>query len=567
MARENKFEADEKGKMENIDKTSFGKWWHNAVIYQIYPRSFQDSNGDGIGDLQGIISRLDYLKTLGVDAVWLSPVCRSPQDDNGYDISDYQDIDPMFGTLKDMEELISEAGKRGIRIIMDLVLNHTSDEHFWFVEAKSGKENPYHDYYVWRDGEPATPPNDMKACFGGSAWEWSPEAGQYYFHQFSVKQPDLNWDNPKVRQEIYQMIKWWMDKGVGGFRLDVIDQIAKVPDEKITNNGPMLHTYIRELSRETFQKGDLVTVGEAWGATPELAKLYSSPDNSEFSMVFQFEHIVLDQQEGKEKWDLAPLPFLKLKEILNQWQTSLYQCGWNSLFWDNHDLPRIVSRWGDDKRYRTESAKMLATLLHGMQGTPYIYQGEELGMTNVRYPIEEYRDIETLNLYRERMEAGYEKEDVMESIYAKSRDNARTPMQWDNGTHAGFTDGTPWMKVNPNYKEINAAAQVGVPGSVFAYYQRLVALRKEYPVLTDGRFLMLMEKDEQVFAYVRENEQCRLLVICNFFGNSVECALTEEWEQETLLIGNYEDREAGVLKPYEARMYLAYAKNSRSVIS
>ena len=567
MARENKFEADEKGKMENIDKTSFGKWWQNAVIYQIYPRSFQDSNGDGIGDLQGIISRLDYLKTLGVDAVWLSPVCRSPQDDNGYDISDYQDIDPMFGTLKDMEELISEAGKRGIRIIMDLVLNHTSDEHFWFVEAKSGKENPYHEYYVWRDGEPATPPNDMKACFGGSAWEWSPEAGQYYFHQFSVKQPDLNWDNPKVRQEIYQMIKWWMDKGVGGFRLDVIDQIAKVPDEKITNNGPMLHTYIRELSRETFQKGDLVTVGEAWGATPELAKLYSSPDNSEFSMVFQFEHIVLDQQEGKEKWDLAPLPFLKLKEILNQWQTSLYQCGWNSLFWDNHDLPRIVSRWGDDKRYRTESAKMLATLLHGMQGTPYIYQGEELGMTNVRYPIEEYRDIETLNLYRERMEAGYEKEDVMESIYAKSRDNARTPMQWDNGTHAGFTDGTPWMKVNPNYKEINAAAQVGVPGSVFAYYQRLVALRKEYPVLTDGRFLMLMEKDEQVFAYVRENEQCRLLVICNFFGNSVECALTEEWEQETLLIGNYEDREAGVLKPYEARMYLAYAKNSRSVIS
>ena len=567
MARENKFEADEKGKMENIDKTSFGKWWQNAVIYQIYPRSFQDSNGDGIGDLQGIISRLDYLKTLGVDAVWLSPVCRSPQDDNGYDISDYQDIDPMFGTLKDMEELISEAGKRGIRIIMDLVLNHTSDEHFWFVEAKSGKENPYHDYYVGRDGEPAKPPNDMKACFGGSAWEWSPEAGQYYFHQFSVKQPDLNWDNPKVRQEIYQMIKWWMDKGVGGFRLDVIDQIAKVPDEKITNNGPMLHTYIRELSRETFQKGDLVTVGEAWGATPELAKLYSSPDNSEFSMVFQFEHIVLDQQEGKEKWDLAPLPFLKLKEILNQWQTSLYQCGWNSLFWDNHDLPRIVSRWGDDKRYRTESAKMLATLLHGMQGTPYIYQGEELGMTNVRYPIEEYRDIETLNLYRERMEAGYEKEDVMESIYAKSRDNARTPMQWDNGTHAGFTDGTPWMKVNPNYKEINAAAQVGVPGSVFAYYQRLVALRKEYPVLTDGRFLMLMEKDEQVFAYVRENEQCRLLVICNFFGNSVECALTEEWEQETLLIGNYEDREAGVLKPYEARMYLAYAKNSRSVIS
>lgn len=544
-------------KKVKIEETAFKKWWHNAVIYQIYPRSFQDSNGDGIGDLQGIIRRLDYLETLGVDAVWLSPVCRSPQDDNGYDISDYQDIDPMFGTLKDMEELIMEAGKRGIRIIMDLVLNHTSDEHPWFVEAKSGKENPYHDYYVWRDGVPGTPPNDMKACFGGSAWEWSPEAGQYYFHQFSVRQPDLNWDNPKVRQEIYQMIQWWMEKGVGGFRLDVIDQIAKVPDEKITNNGPMLHTYIRELSRETFQKGDLVTVGEAWGATPDLARLYSSPDGSEFSMVFQFEHILLDQQEGREKWDLAPLPFLKLKEILNQWQTSLYQCGWNSLFWDNHDLPRIVSRWGDDKRYRTESAKMLATLLHGMQGTPYIYQGEELGMTNVRYPIEEYRDIETLNLYRERMEAGYEKEDVMASIYAKSRDNARTPMQWDKRTHAGFTDGTPWMKVNPNYQEINAAAQVGVPGSVFEYYRRLVALRKEYPVLTDGRFRMLMEKDEQVFAYVRENEQCSLLVICNFFGKPAKCGLAEEWDQETLLIGNYEDREAGVLKPYEARMYLA----------
>ena len=560
MVRENMVQAEKK-------KIGFEKWWQNAVIYQIYPRSFQDSNGDGIGDLQGIISRLDYLGTLGVDAIWLSPVCRSPQDDNGYDISDYQDIDPMFGTLRDMEELISEAGKRGIRIIMDLVLNHTSDEHPWFVEAKSGRENPYHDYYVWRDGDPKTPPNDMKAGFGGSAWEWSPEAGQYYFHQFSAKQPDLNWDNPKVRQEIYQMIRWWMEKGVGGFRLDVIDQIAKVPDERITNNGPMLHTYIRELSRETFQKGDLVTVGEAWGATPDLARLYSSPDGTEFSMVFQFEHILLDQQEGKEKWDLAPLPFLKLKEIFNQWQTSLYQCGWNSLFWDNHDLPRIVSRWGDDKRYRTESAKMLATLLHGMQGTPYIYQGEELGMTNVRYSIEEYRDIETLNLYRERMEAGYEKEDVMASVYAKSRDNARTPMQWDNGIHAGFTDGIPWMKVNPNYQEIHAAAQVGVPGSVFEYYRRLVALRKEYPVLTDGRFLMLMEKDEQVFSYLRENDQCRMLVICNFFGNPVECALAEEWDQEILLIGNYEDREAGVLKPYEARMYLAYAKNSRSVIS
>lgn len=561
MAQE---KTDQNYKEDKMKGNAFRRWWQNAVIYQIYPRSFQDSNGDGIGDLQGIIRRLDYLKMLGVDAVWLSPVCRSPQDDNGYDISDYQDIDPMFGTLEDMEQLIQEAGKRGIRIIMDLVLNHTSDEHPWFIQAKSGRENPYHDYYVWRDGVPGTPPNDMKACFGGSAWEWSPEAGQYYFHQFSVRQPDLNWDNPKVRQEIYKMINWWMEKGVGGFRLDVIDQIAKVPDERITNNGPMLHTYIRELSRETFQKGDLVTVGETWGATPDLARLYSNPDGSEFSMVFQFEHILLDQQEGKEKWDLAPLPFLKLKEIFNQWQTSLYGCGWNSLFWDNHDLPRIVSRWGNDREYRTESAKMLATLLHGMQGTPYIYQGEELGMTNICYPIEEYRDIETLNMYRERIEAGYQKEDVMESIYAKSRDNARTPMQWDDGVNAGFTDGTPWMKVNPNYQNIHAAAQVGVPGSVFEYYRRLVALRKEYPVLTDGRFLMLLEEDEQIFAYVRENGQCRLLVICNFFENPVECTLAEEWERETLLIGNYEDREAGRLKPYEARMYLAWKETSDS---
>ncbi len=540
------------------------KWWKDAVIYQIYPRSFQDSNGDGIGDLQGIIRRLDYLEALGVDAVWLSPVCKSPQDDNGYDISDYQDIDPMFGSLEDMEQLIAKAGEHGIRIIMDLVLNHTSDEHPWFLEAKSGKDNPYHDYYVWRDGEPGAPPNDMRACFGGSAWEWVPQLGQYYFHQFSVRQPDLNWDNPKVRQEIYEMIGWWMEKGVGGFRLDVIDQIAKAPDEKITGNGPMLHTYIRELSRETFQKGDLVTVGEAWGASPELAKLYSCPDGSEFSMVFQFEHIELDKQEGKQKWDLAPLPFLKLKEVLNRWQVSLYGCGWNSLFWDNHDLPRIVSRWGDDGKYRAESAKMLATLLHGMQGTPYIYQGEELGMTNVKYPIEDYRDIETRNMYRERVQAGYREEEVMASIYAKGRDNARTPMQWDGSENAGFTNGEPWIRVNPNYRDINAANQVGVPGSVFEYYRKLVALRKGYPVLTDGRFKLLLEEDEKVFAYLREDEGHRLLVLCNFFGEPAKCSLIASWEKETLLIGNYEDagagpgpEEAGILRPYEARMYLA----------
>lgn len=542
--------------MGNHDNAN--KWWKNAVVYQIYPRSFQDSNGDGIGDLKGIINRLDYLETLGTDAIWLSPVCRSPQDDNGYDISDYQDIDPMFGNLDDMENLIQEARKRNIRIIMDLVLNHSSDEHRWFLEAKKSKDNPYHDYYVWRDGEEGIPPNDMRACFGGSAWEWVPELNQYYFHQFSVKQPDLNWDNLKVRQEIYDMILWWMEKGVGGFRLDVIDQIAKEPDKKITNNGPRLHEYIKEMSKETFQKGDLITVGEAWGANTELTKLYSNPDGSEFSMVFQFEHICLDQQEGKSKWDLAPLPFLKLKEILNKWQTKLYQCGWNSLFWNNHDLPRIVSRWGNDKEYRLESAKMLATLLHGMQGTPYIYQGEELGMTNVQFEIEDYKDIEILNMYKERMEEGYAKEEILKSIYAKGRDNARTPMQWDDGKYAGFTDGTPWIKVNPNYIEINAKSQIHQPDSIFTYYKKLIQLRKDIPVLVDGRFQMLLEQDSNIFAYTRENEEQRVLVICNFYGKEISYPLKENWDNLELLISNYSGlKQPGILRPYEARMYLS----------
>ncbi len=531
------------------------KWWKRAVIYQIYPRSFADSNGDGIGDLQGIIAKLDYLEDLGIDAIWLSPVCRSPQDDNGYDISDYQDIDPMFGTLDDMEALIREAGRHHIRIIMDLVLNHSSDEHRWFQEAKKSRENPYHDYYVWRDGVEGEAPNDMRAAFGGSAWEWVPEVGQYYFHQFSVKQPDLNWENPRLRREIYDMINWWIDKGVGGFRLDVIDQIAKEPDKKITNNGPRLHEYLRELSRETFQKADLVTVGEAWGATTELAKLYSNPDNSELSMVFQFEHICLDQIEGKEKWDLAPLPFMKLKEVFARWQTQLCGRGWNSLFWNNHDLPRIVSRWGNDGQYRVESAKMLAILLHGLQGTPYIYQGEELGMTNVQFGIEDYHDIETLNLYRERLEKGYSREEIMRSVYAKSRDNARTPMQWNDEENAGFTQGTPWLKVNPNYTEIHAAAQVNDGDSVFACYRKLVHLRKEYPVFVDGDFRLLLEDDENIFAYTRTNKDSRLLVICNFYDRTVSFSLEEDISDMELLATNYrETGSAGTLRPYEARM-------------
>ena len=533
------------------------KWWKKAVIYQIYPRSFQDSNGDGIGDLNGIICRLDYLENLGIDAIWLSPVCKSPQDDNGYDISDYQDIDPMFGSIEDMERLIQEAKKHHIRIIMDLVLNHSSDEHRWFQEARKSRENPYHDYYIWRDGEEGCPPNEMRACFGGSAWEWVPEIKQYYFHQFSVKQPDLNWENPKVRRAIYDMILWWMDKGVGGFRLDVIDQIAKEPDKRITINGPRLQEYFKELSRETFQKGDLITVGEAWGADTERAKLYSNPDGSEFSMVFQFEHIGLDQKEGGEKWDLAPLPFKKLKKIMAHWQNELYNCGWNSLFWDNHDLPRIVSRWGNDREYRVESAKMLAILLHGMQGTPYIYQGEELGMTNVQYDIEDYKDCEIINMYHERLEKGYSKDEIMKSIYAKGRDNARTPMQWDDSANAGFTTGTPWIKVNDNYDKINAKSQVDDPDSIFSCYKKLVQLRKDYPVFVDGKFTLLLEDDENIFAYSRKNEEKTMIVVCNFFDKEIPMPLAKECEGMEVLISNYKDTsDMSVLRPYEARMYI-----------
>lgn len=532
-------------------------WWKSAVIYQIYPRSFQDTNGDGFGDFQGIIKRLPYLEKLGIDCIWLCPVYRSPQDDNGYDISDYCDVDSMFGTMADMEELIGKAREHGIYIVMDLVLNHSSDEHKWFIEAKKSRENPYHDYYVWRDGKEGVLPNDMKAAFGGSAWEWVPEVEQYYFHQFSVKQPDLNWENPKLRQELWDIINFWIDKGVGGFRLDVIDLVGKVPDEKITSNGPKLHEYIKEMTAHTFVRDNLISVGETWSATPEIAKLYSNPDGSELSMVFQFEHICLDQQEGKEKWDLAPLPFHKFKEVWNKWQTELYGCGWNSLFWDNHDLPRIVSRWGDEGQYREESAKMLATLLHGMQGTPYIYQGEELGMTNVKYELEEYRDIELFGMYKERRAQGYTHEELMKSIYAKTRDNARTPMQWDTTEQAGFTTGKPWMKVNPNYTEINAAEQVDCEDSIFNYYRKLIQLRKELPVLTDGKFTMLDMDHDQIFAYLRDNGEDKLLVVCNFYGNTVDYAVSEKAEDLELLIGNYteENMQTDVLRPYEARIY------------
>ena len=532
-------------------------WWKDAVIYQIYPRSFADSNGDGIGDLPGIISKLDYLAELGIDAIWLSPVFRSPQDDNGYDISDYQDIDPMFGSLSDMENLIREAKKRNIRIIMDLVLSHSSDEHFWFREAKKSRDNPYHDFYIWRDGEPGTPPNDMESAFGGSAWEWVPEVQQYYFHQFSVKQADLNWENPKLRQTLYAMICWWVEKGVGGFRLDVVDFLGKEPDRTIVAAGPKLHDYLREMSREACRKEDLVTVGEAWSATTETAKLFSNPDGSELSMVFQFEHIVLDQQKDGEKWDLAPLSLVELKSVMQRWQNELENQGWNSQFWENHDLPRVVSRWGNDGEYRVESAKMLAMLLFGLQGTPYIYQGQELGMTNVKYPLEDYRDIETLNLYRIRREKGYTEDELMRSIHAKSRDNARTPMQWNGSENAGFTTGTPWLRVNPNYTQINAEDQLQDPDSVYHCYQQLIRMKKSNPVFRDGAFQLLLPTHEDIFAYTRTTEQAQLLVLCNFHGNEIENPLDCSDPSMKLLMCNYKDiPQPAVLRPYEARIYM-----------
>ena len=536
--------------MKMLDKSKRG-WWEKAVFYELYPKSFQDTNGDGVGDIRGIINRLDYLQELGIDAIWLCPVCASPQVDNGYDISDYCAIDPMFGTMEDMEELIAEGKKRGIGIIMDLVLNHCSEQHIWFKEALKGKHNPYHDYFIWRDGEPDCPPNTMRATFGGSAWTYVPELKQWYFHQFAVEQPDLNWENPAMRKELYESIRFWVKKGVVGFRLDVIDQIGKDADLEITNNGPRLHEYLRELSAEAFKEDWLVSVGEAWGADTERAKLYSAPDGSELSMVFQFQHICLDQEPGKDKWDVIPLQLSKLKECLDNWQQELHGKGWNSLFFNNHDLPRIVSRWGNDGEYRVESAKMLATMLHGMEGTPYIYQGEELGMTNILLPLEEHVDLETLNMYEERIALGYDPEEVMASIHARSRDNARTPIQWTAGENAGFTTGTPWMPVNPNYTEINAEAALSDPNSIFHYYKKLIQLRKTYDVFRSGAFTLLCPEDEKIFAYTRDTEEEHILVVCNFTDETLTYDVPSNFWETEMLINNYVE-ESPKLRPYES---------------
>ena len=545
-------------------------WWKEAVVYQIYPRSFMDSNGDGIGDLQGIISRLDYLKYLGIDVIWLSPVYKSPNDDNGYDISDYRDIMDEFGTMEDFDELLAAAHGRGIKIVMDLVVNHTSDEHRWFAESRKSKDNPYRDYYIWRDGQDAqTPPNNWGSCFGGSAWQYDEATGMYYLHLFSKKQPDLNWDNEKVRQEVFDMMTWWCEKGVDGFRMDVISMISKtkeMPDGETHGmygdfgpycvHGPNVHKYLREMNEKVLSRYDLMTVGETSGVTTELAKQYAGEDAHELNMVFQFEHVEGDGKYGK--WTDEKIPLTTLKKTLSRWQTALYGKAWNSLFWDNHDQPRAVSRFGDDRpQYREASAKMLATCLHMLQGTPYIYQGEELGMTN--YPFrspEDFRDIESINAYREWCGEGSVSHEVFwPCITFKSRDNARTPVQWDSSPQAGFTTGTPWMAVNPNYKEINAKAATADPDSVFHYYRKLIALRKKYPVIVYGKYEEMMADSEELFVYTRTLDGEKLLVVCSFCNQETAFTIPGEFAGASCLISNTEnmyDKTEVILRPYEA---------------
>lgn len=530
-------------------------WWKHSVVYQIYPRSFKDSNGDGIGDLKGIIEKLDYLKELGIDVIWLCPVYRSPMEDNGYDIADYQDIDPLFGSLDTMDELIKEAKKRGIRIIMDLVVNHTSSEHPWFKESRKSKDNPYRNFYIWRDE-----PNDLRSTFGGPAWTFDEQTGQYYFHNFAKGQPDLNWENPKVRQEVYKMINWWLDRGIAGFRMDVIDLIGKDIDNKILSNGPTLHQYLQEMHRESFGNYDTLTVGETWGATPEIAELYSDPDRKELSMIFQFEHMTIDWGEYG-KWTPIPLDFVRLKQILNKWQH--LEKGWIALFWNNHDLPRIVSRFGNDEEYRVESAKMLAMVLHFMKGTPYIFQGEEIGMTNVKFPtIDDYKDVEIHGFYKDYVleQKIMTHDEFMEGVYYSGRDNARTPMQWDDSENAGFTTGTPWIKINPNFQSINVKAALEDQNSIFFTYKKLIELRKNSPyadTIKFGEFELLLEDDEQIFSYIRSDEQNRLLLVANFTKEIVDVTIDEAIVD--VIMSNYDNPPTDLtnikLRPYEAIVY------------
>jgi len=552
-------------------------FWKEAVVYQIYPRSFMDSNGDGIGDLQGIISKLDYLQQLGVDVIWLSPVYKSPNDDNGYDISDYRDIMDEFGTMEDWDQLLAGIHERGMKLMMDLVVNHCSDEHAWFVEARTSKNNSYRDYFIWRPAnEEGQEPNNWVSFFGGSAWQLDEETGEYYLHLFSTKQPDLNWENPALRNEVYDMMNFWLDKGVDGFRMDVINCISKTPElPSVGNeryawggehffNGPRIHDYLREMNSKVIADKGIMTVGEMPGVSVEQAKLYTDEKRNELNMVFQFEHMDVDSGSGG-KWDVQPWTLKGLRDILHKWQVGLSEVGWNSLYLNNHDQPRMVSRFGDDGQYRKQSAKMLATLLHTLRGTPYIYQGEELGMTNVRFEsINDYRDIETLNMYREHcIEQGKPEGQVMAAIYAKGRDNARTPMQWNASDNAGFTTGTPWISVNSNYTEINAEQAVADPNSIFNYYKQLISLRKKHEVMVYGSYNLLLEDDERLYCYTRELNNEKWIIILNFFASEELFILPQEIKQRfgNLIISNYSDVEQTTnlssinLRPYEARVY------------
>ena len=546
-------------------------WWKEAVIYQIYPRSFADSNGDGIGDLNGITAHLDYLETLGIDVIWLSPVYKSPNDDNGYDISDYRDIMDDFGTMEDFDRLLAEAHRHHIKIVMDLVVNHTPDEHAWFIESRSSKDNPHRDYYIWKEPKNGKEPNNWGSCFGGSAWEFDERTGMYYLHCFSKKQPDLNWENPKVRDEVFDMMNWWCEKGIDGFRMDVISMISKdqsYPDGPVEDglygsfgpyvcNGPRVHEFLQEMNNRVLSHYDLLTVGEAAGVTIDEAKKYANSDGTELGMVFQFEHVDL-VKSPIGKWTDQKPQLTDFRRVMNKWQYELEGKAWNSLFLDNHDQPRVVSRFGNDSEaYRVISAKMLATCLHMMKGTPYIYQGEELGMTNVYFDkLEDYRDIESINAFHQYVDSGIVKaDDMMRYLKEISRDNARTPMQWDDSRNAGFTDGTPWINVNPNYKEINAKAAVADPDSVFHYYQELIKLRHTLPVIVYGKFQGLLDDSETIYAYERHLDGQVLTVACNFTDQEQDCTLFDDLAGEEL-ISNYKEHKAGKLQPYEARVIL-----------
>ena len=559
------------------------QWWKQSIVYQIWPRSFADGNGDGIGDLAGIASRLDYLAALGVDVLWLSPIYPSPQDDAGYDISDYQDIDPTFGSMERFDALLAAIHERGMKLIMDLVVNHTSDEHPWFVESRASKDNPKREWYWWwparegmNAGDPGAEPNNWGSIFSGPAWELDDNTGEYYLHLFSRKQPDLNWENPEVREAVYSMMRWWLDRGIDGFRMDVINFISKdtrMPDGHVHDgslygdgtphfvDGPRIHEFLQEMHREVFAgREGFVTVGEMPGVTVEEAKLYTDPARREVDMVFQFEHVQVDH--GETRWDPRPLHLRDLKAVLGRWQAGLAEVGWNSLYWNNHDQPRVVSRFGDDGTHRVRSAKLLGTVLHLHRGTPYIYQGEELGMTNAPFDsIDDFRDIQSLNHYAEAVGTGADPEAVLAALRVLSRDNARTPMQWDDTENAGFTTGTPWIALNPNHKEINAQAEIADDDSVFHHYRRLIALRHTEPAVADGDFHMLLADHDQVYAFTRRHGNTELLVLANFSGRpaAIEVPDAAGWQNSELILANVPEPEALrtrlTLQPWEARIH------------